>query len=261
MSLLILFVVHWYAVMFFDTFWLHRYCAHKHWSMSPRVERAFQVANFVVNGSSYLSSYGYGIMHRMHHAYTDTPRDPHSPSVDGNPIRMMWRTRQTYFGIYKGWTPVEEKFTVGVPHWKALDDVVHNFYVRGVWVAIYLAIYALLVTDWWMWLLFPLTVGMGPLHGLFINWCAHRYGYVNYAQPNTSRNVMPIDLFFMGECFHNNHHKAPGRPNLGFRWFEFDLLWPIVLVMERCRIIKINRVVSAVPVPDHRSGSVAFAEK
>lgn len=250
MAFLIFFVAHWYAVMFFDTFWLHRYCSHKHWHMSPRVEKSFHIANFLVNGSSYLSSYAYGIMHRIHHAFTDTEDDPHSPSYHGNLLNMMWQTRQTYFGIYKGTVAVDKKFTAGVPRWEAFDKLVHNFLMRGIWVAIYAVVYLLVADQWWMWLFFPATVLMGPLHGAIINWCSHRYGYVNYRQKNTSTNLMPLDIFFLGEVFHNNHHKAPARPNLGFRRFEFDPLWPIVLTMEKLRIIRINRVATAPPVPD-----------
>jgi len=49
----------------------------------------------------FISAYGYGVMHRMHHAYTDTEKDPHSPSYDANLFAMMLKTKMIYQDINK----------------------------------------------------------------------------------------------------------------------------------------------------------------
>jgi stearoyl-CoA desaturase (delta-9 desaturase) len=251
MVLIIVFILHWYLVMFFHTFFLHRYAAHHMWSMSKRTEDTIHFLSWIVSGSCYLSPYAYGILHRLHHAYTDTEKDPHSPHYDKSPVHMLWRTRQIYFGIFKGTIEVEEKYKVGIPRWAALEEFGHSFFVRALWILLYIAFYAAFATQWWMWLLLPATILMGPLHGAIINYYSHKVGYRNYQlKKDTSTNLMPFDLFFFGEVFHNNHHKAPSRPNLGFRKWEFDPLWPIVLTMEFFRIIKINRVDTPVPAMD-----------
>ena len=249
-AILIFFIAHWYLTIFVHTFFLHRYAAHQHWTLSKPFENAFHVFSWLVTGSAYLSPYAYGIMHRIHHAYTDTEKDPHSPAYHGNIFNMMWQTRTTYFGIWKGTIPVDEKFKKGVPHWPAFEAFAHHYAIRITWIALYVLIYTKLVTAPWQWAFLPVTIVMSAFHGAIINWFSHRVGYVNYKMNNTSTNLMPVDFFFLGEMFHNNHHKAPSRPNLGFRKFEFDPLWPIVVSMEKLRLIRINRVSTPPPAID-----------
>src|SRR5688572_25771193 len=89
-------VGHWVLSVFFQTFFLHRYGAHRMFTMSPAWERFFHLCTYVFQASSYLNPRGYAILHRMHHAYSDTPGDPHSPRVHRNPWRMMNHTRDLY---------------------------------------------------------------------------------------------------------------------------------------------------------------------
>ena len=91
--------VMWYGGLFFQTFFLHRYSAHQAFTMSKFTEKVFFVLTWIFQGSNYLSAYGYGIMHRMHHAYADTEDDPHSPKYDESIIKMMWKTKTIYSAI------------------------------------------------------------------------------------------------------------------------------------------------------------------
>src|SRR5690606_12907043 len=68
-AIIIFFILHWYLSLFVQTFYLHRYAAHRMFSMSPFWEKFFHVLTFIAQGSSYLSPYAYGVLHRMHHAY------------------------------------------------------------------------------------------------------------------------------------------------------------------------------------------------
>ena len=70
---------HWYLSLFSQTFFLHRYSAHKMFTMNKFWERFFYFFTYITQGSSYLNPRSYAILHRMHHAYSDTERDPHSP--------------------------------------------------------------------------------------------------------------------------------------------------------------------------------------
>ena len=79
MAVIILVVVLWYSGLFFQTFFLHRYAAHQVFTMSKFTEKVCFFLTWVFQGSNYLSAYGYGVMHRLHHAYADTEKDPHSP--------------------------------------------------------------------------------------------------------------------------------------------------------------------------------------
>ena len=96
MAVLLFFLGHWISSVFFQTFFLHRYGAHKQFTMSKRWERFFHVCTYLTQGSSFLSARGYAILHRMHHAYSDGPKDPHSPQNHTNALTMMWATKKKY---------------------------------------------------------------------------------------------------------------------------------------------------------------------
>ena len=81
MAIAIFFVLHWQLSVFFQSFFLHRYGAHRQFEMSPRMEKVFHFLTWIVQGSSFLSPRAYAILHRLHHAYSDTPKDPHSPTI------------------------------------------------------------------------------------------------------------------------------------------------------------------------------------
>ncbi|OIQ30318.1 MAG: acyl-CoA desaturase [Bacteroidetes bacterium MedPE-SWsnd-G2] len=240
MEIICLFVILWYGGLFFQTFFLHRYAAHQAFTMSKTMERITYVLTWLFQGSNYLSAYGYGIMHRMHHAYTDTEKDPHSPKYDENVMAMMWRTKTIYQDINKQRIAVEEKFTKNVPQWLAFDRMASSRVSRLLWTALYVVFFMQFATSWWQWALLPIIVLMAPIHGVIINWYAHIYGYVNFKLKDTSKNLLPVDVLMMGEAYHNNHHKHASKANFGVKWHEFDPTYFIMRIFNKIGIIKIN---------------------
>lgn len=198
MAILLFFILIWYSSLFFQTFFQHRYAAHGAFKMSRVWEKIFYVFTYLTQGSSYMSPRTYAIMHRMHHAYTDTEKDPHSPMFSKNIFTMMWRTRGIYLRIYKGTMPVEERFTKNLPDWKAFDRVAAYPVSRILWGCVYIAIFFWLISSWWMMLLLPIIFTMGAFHGAVVNWFAHKYGYTSYRLRNTSRNLLPVDILMLG---------------------------------------------------------------
>lgn len=240
MWLLIIFIAIWYSSLFCQTFFQHRYAAHQAFTMNKFWERAFFVFTYITQGSSYMSPRAYAIMHRMHHAYTDTEKDPHSPEFSRNIFQMMLRTRNIYSNIYKGKIEVEERFTRNLPEWPAFDKWAHSSFSRICWTLGYVTIFLLLSPSFWWLLLLPIVVGMGVFHGAIINWFAHKYGYTNFKLKNTSQNLFSVDVFMLGESYHNNHHKHPSSVNFGRRWHEVDPVYSIIRILARLRIININ---------------------
>lgn len=240
MLIVIFVLVLWYGGLFFQSFFLHRYAAHQVFTMSKTMERITYVATWIFQGPSYLSAYGYGIMHRMHHAFTDTAEDPHSPSYDENLFAMMWKTKNIYQDINNDLIEVDDRFKKNVPQWKGFDSFAGSRYSRVLWIGLYIAFFVFFATAWWQWLLLPLTFMMAPVHGVIINWFGHIYGYVNYQMKNTSKNLLPFDFLMMGEGYHNNHHKHANRANFGVRWFEIDITYLIIRVFNAIGIIKLK---------------------
>ncbi|MEO6132134.1 MAG: acyl-CoA desaturase [Saprospiraceae bacterium] len=241
---------HWYLSLFTQTFFNHRYAAHRMFTMNKGWEKFFYVLSFTFQGASYLSPRAYAIMHRMHHAYADTELDPHSPRYDANLFAMMWRTRNTYLRLFQRVTPVDPTFTKELPDWRPFDDFACNGWIRLAWVFIYIGIYFLLSAPWWLFPLVLIHAVMGPFHGVIINWFAHSIGYINFKMKDTSRNLFPIDLVMLGEGLHNNHHKNSGRANFAWKKHEFDPVYPIIKLLAFLHIIKMRKAVAEVPVQE-----------
>jgi stearoyl-CoA desaturase (delta-9 desaturase) len=240
MYILIFFLAHWYLSLFSQTFFLHRYAAHHMFTMSKRWEKIFYVFTYITQGSSFLSPKAYGIMHRLHHAYADTQQDPHSPKYSLNVFDMMWKTKIIYNDILNDRADIEPKFTKNVPNWMFMEKLGASWGSRLFWGTLYTLFYLKFAPNAWEYLLLPIHFLMGPVHGVIINWFAHKYGYVNFVVNDTAKNLLPFDFLMMGESYHNNHHKLGGRANFGIKWHEFDPTYPIILLLNKLHIIKLK---------------------
>jgi stearoyl-CoA desaturase (delta-9 desaturase) len=240
MVIIIFFIVHWQLCVFCQTFFLHRYSAHKQFTMSPGWERFFYLFTYLCQGSSFLNPRGYAILHRMHHAYSDTARDPHSPLFASNAMSMMLKTKHEYDDFaYKRVAP-QPRFAGDYPEWDLLDKLGQNWLARLSWVALYALFYWQFATSPWLWLLLPVQAVMGPVHGAIVNWCGHKYGYQNFDNGDASRNTLPFDFVTLGELFQNNHHKFAMSPNFAARRWELDPTYLAIRVLSALRIIELK---------------------
>lgn len=240
MKIVIFVVFHWYIGLFLQSFFLHRYSAHKHFTMSQFWERLFFVLNFLVFGSSYMSPYAFGILHQTHHAHADSELDPHSPNHSKGFLDNLIKTRNNYRSIYLKYQNDDTRKSK-FPHWEAFDHFAHNWMVRIGWMLVYIMVYMQIATSYWQFLFLPITITMSALQGAIVNWWAHRIGYRNYNTPDMSKNIIPIDLFFVGEAFHNNHHKYPNKVNSAIKYFEIDWTYQIIKLMHLLKIIRIRK--------------------
>ncbi|MFW5659611.1 MAG: acyl-CoA desaturase [Bacteroidota bacterium] len=241
MTILIAFIAHWFLSLFMHSFFLHRYAAHQMFKMSKFWEKTFFVLMWITQNSSFLSPRAYAILHRMHHAYSDTEKDPHTPSMYPNPLVMIWKTRQTFVDIQDENIEIEDKFRGGYPTWGKVEAFMESSVSRIGWGLIFIAFYVVFATAWWQFLLLPLHWFMSPLHGLIVNWFGHKTGYTNFDNNDDSKNTMPVDIFMLGELFQNNHHYRPLNPNFGARWYEIDPVYVVMKPMSWLGIIKFTR--------------------
>ncbi len=242
MVILIFFLAHWFLSLFCQTFFLHRYASHKMFSMSKGWERFFYLLTFLTQGSSFLNPRAYAIMHRMHHTYSDTQKDPHSPHFFKDIWSMMIQTKNMYMDYVHRKVEPEEAFRGNYPEWPLIDRIGDLWVTRIFFGVAYLLFYIKFATNPFLFLLLPIDWLMGPVQGAIVNWCGHKYGYSNYDNKDHSKNTLPLDFFLMGELFQNNHHKSPNRPNFAKRWFEFDPTFPVMILLSKLGIIKMRRI-------------------
>jgi stearoyl-CoA desaturase (delta-9 desaturase) len=249
--ILAFFVTHWVLSVFFQTFFLHRYGAHRMFTMSKGWERFFYVCTFFFQGSSFLNPRAYAILHREHHAYSDTPGDPHSPHVYPTLTEMMWKTKARYAGIGRREITPEPRFEGGYPEWPALDRLADSWVMRIGFGTLYTLVYLAFAPHWAFFLLLPAHYLMGPIHGAIVNWCGHKYGYRNFDLGNEdkSRNTLVFDFLTLGELFQNNHHTFGQSPNFAARWFEIDPTWSVIRVMAAFGMVKLPAHVQKMRYP------------
>lgn len=199
----------------------HRGLAHRSIELHPWLERFVIATGSWVTG---LDPKGWVCMHRMHHKYSDTARDPHSPVTKG-----IWSVLFQQLHSYK-------KTLAGLIHGKRaytsmvedLDCPVNWLNRRQIWYLPYVAhgVFAVLIgVIFHAWLLAAFYwVGMmsHPIQGWMVNALAHRFGYRNYDIPDNSRNNHIVAWLVFGEGYQNNHHFKPQSANFSARGFEID---------------------------------------
>ena len=237
MVILVFFITHWYLSLFTQTIFLHRYVSHGMFKMNKFWERFFFLLTFFAQGSSFLNPAAYGIMHRKHHAHSDTNKDPHSPLSFKNPIKFMLET----FSFYSQ-TILKNKnkdlMSTGLPQWKFIETLGESMLVRVLFVAFYTLIYIKFAPSIWLYCLIPFHIFMGPIHGFIVNWFGHKTGYRNFNElKDNSKNSLPIDFLMMGELYQNNHHKKPNNLNFAVKWFEFDIGYLTCFILKKIKII------------------------
>lgn len=204
-------------------------------------DRFFYLFTFISQGSSFLNPRAYAILHRMHHAYSDTEKDPHSPHFFKSIWHMMMETKKVYQNYAQHKIQPDKAFAGNYPEWPLIDKISDMWLVRIFFGIIYFAFYYYFAEHWWQFLFLPVHFLMGPIHGAIVNWCGHKYGYENYDNKDHSKNSLPMDFLMMGELFQNNHHKSPNSPNFAKKWFEFDPTWPLMRVLNSIGIIKLRK--------------------
>ncbi|WP_069657993.1 acyl-CoA desaturase [Arcticibacter eurypsychrophilus] len=241
MYILLFFVAHWFSSLFFQTVFLHRYASHKVFTTSKFFERVLFLMTYICQGSSYLNPRAYATMHRDHHAFSDTEKDPHSPHFFRDVFQMMWATVLTFRDHVKLSKEKSIKGNPSYPEWPILDRIGSSIASRLVFGGLYTWFYIEFATHWWMFLLLPIHFLMGPLHGAIVNWCGHKYGYSNFNNNDHSKNTTPFDFLMLGELFQNNHHRFPNSANFGHRWFEVDPIYPVIKFMHWIHLIRLRK--------------------
>jgi stearoyl-CoA desaturase (delta-9 desaturase) len=195
----------------------HRYLTHNSFKMSIWKERVFAFFGHLAGTGSAIS---WVAEHINHHKFSDTSRDPHSPK---NGALNMWMLN------YKTSEKTRSK-TV----FRMLRDpfyrILHKYFLalHIVWV---LALYALFGLNGVIFGHF-VPVAFVFLGSAAANFFGHTYGMQRYATSDDSRNNPLLAFFSWGEGWHNNHHRFPGRPNFGEKWWELDVSWRVIRLIK-----------------------------
>jgi stearoyl-CoA desaturase (delta-9 desaturase) len=159
------------------------------------------------------------VTHRIHHAHTDAPGDPHTPRDGSWWAHMGWVLRGT-----------AQRYDRDVCLRYAPDlmkDPVHRWFEKLYYVPlIVLGVVLLAVGGWPMlfWGVF-LRVTFNFHTTWLVNSATHLWGGRRFETKDDSRNSWWVALLTWGEGWHNNHHAHPSAARHGLAWYELDMNW------------------------------------
>ena len=157
--------------------------------------------------------------HRIHHAFSDRPQDPHSPK------RSFWWAHMLWLFVYDDVLNHPTKYFRYAP--ELARDPVHQFLNRTFVlqnVLLGAVLFALGGLSFVVWGIFVRTIFVYHCTWL-VNSAAHLWGYQSYQTNEGSRNNWWVAFLTYGEGWHNNHHAYPYSAAHGLRWWEVDLTY------------------------------------
>ena len=170
--------------------------------------------------------------HHLHHAFTETDKDPHSPRHGTYWAHIGWIFRGT--AQNQSWATMErycpditkDRFQV------ALD----RFYYVPI-VILGITLFAIGGFSMVLWAIF-FRVVIGWHFTWLVNSATHLWGSRRFETRDDSRNNGLIAAVTFGEGWHNNHHAIPRSARHGLAWYEFDVNWVQIRLLERLGLIR-----------------------
>jgi len=216
------------------TIYLHRHSAHRALELHPIPAHFFRFWLWLTTG---MLTKHWTAIHRKHHAKCETAEDPHSPQIYG--IRtVLLRGAELYRNEGRNKETLE-RYGHGTPDdW--LERNIYNHDRIGIYTM--LTINLLLcgpigLTIWAVQMLWIPLLAAGVINGI-----GHYWGYRNFQPEDASTNIMPWGLLIGGEELHNNHHAYPTSAKLSNSWYEFDIGWLYIRILETFGLARVKKV-------------------
>jgi len=217
------------------TIYLHRHSAHRALELHWLPSHFFRLWLWLTTG---METKQWTAIHRKHHARCETSEDPHSPVVLGIE-KVMWQGADLYKVEAKN-AETMEKFGQGTP----TDWIERNVYAKhsvlgiALMLVIDVALFGFIGFTIWavqmMWIPF-FAAGI-------INGVGHYWGYRTFQAEDASRNIVPWGILIGGEELHNNHHAYASSARLSNKWWEFDIGWMYIRIMEVLGFAQVKKI-------------------
>jgi stearoyl-CoA desaturase (Delta-9 desaturase) len=215
----------------------HRLFAHRSFATFASVERGLMILGCMAS----IAPFYWIAIHRAHHRHCDQDGDPHSPHFGAGRrlglLRGLWHA-------YFDWIHVHGySYRVSAvghltrrPDFVWIDRYWYQWYLVGLAIPGLIGFliggtaYDALIGFLWGGLFRHFIV----LNTQFlVNTVCHLWGSRPYETTDHSRNNFLVALVSLGEGWHNNHHAFPASARHGLRWWQFDLTWYVLWLMER----------------------------
>ena len=218
------------------TIYLHRHQAHRALDLHPIVSHFFRFWLWLTTGQVTKE---WAAVHRKHHAKCETHDDPHSPVTRGIK-KVLLEGAELYRAETKNLETLD-KYGHGCPN----DWIEKKLYTGYSWLGVsaLLPISFMLfgvagITIWAVQMLWIPITAAGIINGL-----GHWWGYRNYDCNDAAHNLMPWGILIGGEELHNNHHTFATSAKLSSKWYEFDIGYMYIRMMEMVGLAKVKKTI------------------
>ena len=216
------------------TIYLHRHSAHRALDLHPIPALFFRFWLWLTTG---MLTKHWTAIHRKHHAKCETVDDPHSPQIFG--IRKVLLEGAELYRKEGRNQETLDRYGYGTPD----DWLERNIYCHDRW-----GIAIMLVTN--VILLGPIGITVFAVQMLWIpflaagviNGIGHYWGYRNFQPADASTNIIPWGILIGGEELHNNHHAYATSAKLSNRWYEFDIGWLYIRILETLGLAHVKKI-------------------
>jgi stearoyl-CoA desaturase (delta-9 desaturase) len=164
--------------------------------------------------------------HRAHHANTDRAGDPHDASEGLGWAHYLWMVMPNRYQVSGEGRLRYAADLCADPVYRMMSryQIAFTLLLAG-------ALYALGGASWVVWGIFVRLVVVYHVTWL-VNSAAHTTGYRSFRTGDRSTNCWWVALLGWGEGWHNNHHAFPFSARLGLRWYELDVTWLTVRLLQ-----------------------------
>jgi stearoyl-CoA desaturase (delta-9 desaturase) len=217
------------------TLYLHRDQAHRAIDLHPALRHFFRFWIWCTSG---MLTREWVAVHRKHHAFCETPDDPHSPKVYGLK-KVLLEGAELYKEETRNKDTIE-KFGRGAPD----DWLERNIYLRFPNAGIITLVLAdLILFGVPGIIMIAVQMAAMPVFAAgVINGLGHHTGYRNFECDDAATNIVPWGVLIGGEELHNNHHAFPTSAKFSVRKWEFDIGWLYIRLFSVLGLARVNRV-------------------
>jgi stearoyl-CoA desaturase (delta-9 desaturase) len=233
----------------------HRLCTHKSFATSPLLRYLLASAGSMAVQGPVIA---WCAEHRKHHQHSDAEGDPHSPhfTANGSWGQGLRATLKGAVHAHVGWlfAPASQgldKYAVDLRRDRAIVLANRHFELWVIAGLVLPAILGGLLSMSWMGVLLGFLWG-GLVRVLLVhhitwsvNSVCHLWGTRPFESRDESRNNALVGLLALGEGWHNNHHAFPTSARHGLRWWELDLSYIFIRLLELLRLARDVRLPSA----------------
>ena len=216
------------------TIYLHRHSAHRALDLHPIPAHFFRFWLWLTTG---MLTKHWTAIHRKHHAKCETVDDPHSPQIFG--IRKVLLQGAELYRKEGRNQETLDRYGYGTPD----DWLERNIYCHDRWgIAIMLVTNVILVGPIGITIFAVQMLWIPFLAAGVINGIGHYWGYRNFQPADASTNIIPWGILVGGEELHNNHHAYATSAKLSNRWYEFDIGWLYIRILETLGLAHVKKI-------------------